>query len=502
MAVAVLASAFLHACAGLAPQQKALPSGRPSEAESFLATLDAAVTDAGVLEASSYKVPGFPYLRTDRFLAAMPARLVDEKEKELWIEEMFRLDVAARKKEIRNLPDETVERLSPEPGATVDRESFLAKTSLATASLLEHDRQQPYFFETVKAAATVPEEYSTAMRVFGLYPVAAVPITIATRVAYDTFKKWHRSPLSDLTVEGRLTVFAAEGDRCGAAGSPATLFAAARRNAFGLPELGDAETAALVRFYAPVISQDTVAGYDRFGEVFWQDRTVAIDQRQPALYFYITRSFIDRQPVWQINYVFWYSERSGRRAPAYEKGPLDGLTLRLSLDRDGQPVMVDIMNNCGCYHFYVPRRERVAKTIETVNGLYPFVPAWLPPEFPDQPLTLRVNSGWHQVEHVSASPAPADALRYRLLPYDGLEALPHADGSHESVFTAAGIMKNSSRIEPYIFFSVGIPDIGYMRQRGHHAVTMIGRAHFTDADIFDGYFVFRTAGQEPTGAAW
>ena len=339
------------------------------------------------------------------------------------------------------------------------------------------------------------------MRVFGLYPVAAAPITIATRVAYDRFKKWHRSPLSDLAVEGRLTVFTAEGDDLGAAELPAQFFAAARRNAFGLPELSDADTAALVRFFAPVISQDTVAGYDRFGEVFWNDRRVAIDQRQPALYFYITRSFIGRVPVLQITYALWYSERSGGRTPAYEKGPLDGLMLRISLDRDGQPVMVDIMNTCGCYHFYAPRRERVEKIVATANGLYPFVPAWLPPEFPDEPLTLRVNSGWHQVEHLSASPVASDALRYRLIAYDGLEALPRSDGSHASVFTAAGIMKDSTRIEPYIFFSVGIPDIGSMRQRGHHAVKMIGRAHFTDPDIFDDYFVFKPAGQHTGGAA-
>lgn len=502
VAVVVLASAFLHACAGLAPRGKAPPAGRPTQSEKYLEALDDAVTGAGVREASSYQVPGFPYLRTDRFLAAIKTRLVDEEDKRLWVAEMARLDSAARQKEIRNLPDEAVRGLSPGGGPLFDRDALLAETSSATASLREHDRKQPFFFETVKAAAVVPDEYSTAMRVFGLYPVAAVPITLATHVAYDTFKKWHRSQLSDLTVEGQLTVFSAEGDDRGAVELPAQLFAAARRNAFGLPELSDADTAALVRYFAPVISQDTAAGYDRFGEVFWNDRRVAIDQQRPALYFYITRSFIGRVPVLQINYALWYSERSGRRTPAYEIGPLDGLTLRISLDRNGQPVMVDIMNTCGCYHFYAPRRERVEKIVATANGLYPFVPAWLPPEFPDEPLTLRVNSGWHQVEHLYASPAPADALRYRLIAYDGLEALPRSDGSHASVFTAAGIMKDSTRIEPYIFFSVGIPDIGSMRQRGHHAVKMIGRAHFTDPDIFDDYFVFKPAGQHQGGAAW
>ncbi|MGD9184173.1 MAG: hypothetical protein PVJ13_02515 [Desulfobacterales bacterium] len=500
--VTALVIGLLQGCAGLTPRQKAVLPGRPPQAEQFLTELDAVVAQAGVQDASSFKVPGFPYLRTNRFLAAMSERLVGDEQKTLWVEEMYRLDFESRKKEIQNLPNETLSVLNSKPGGFADREALLVRTSAAATQLFEYDRIQPDFFETLRGAVAVPDEYSTAMRVFGLYPIAAVPITIGTQVAYNKFRKWHQSPLSDLTVEGRLMVFVAEGGGNSGAGKAALLFAAARRNAFGLPDLSDADIMALVRSYAPIITQDVVAGYDRFGEVVWNDGTVAIDQRRPAIYYYITTSFISRVPVLQINYTLWYSERSGEKTPSYEKGPLDGLTLRISLDRNGQPVMVDIMNNCGCYHFYAPPKERVDKIVSNSNGLYPFVPVWLPPEYPDKPLALRVNSGWHQVEHLFTSEAPADAATYRLIPYDRLEALPRADGSFESVFTAAGIMKNSTRIEPYIFFSVGIHDIGYMRQRSHHAVKMIGRAHFTDLDIFDGNFVFNPVEQNRSGMAW
>ena len=501
--VTVLVIGLLQGCAGLAQRQKAaaLP-GRPPQAEQLLTELDAVVAQSGVQDASSFKVPGFPYLRTDRFLAAMKERLVGDEQKTLWVEEMYRLDLEARKKEIQNLPNEALSVLNSKLGGFPDREALLVRTSAAATQLFEYDRIQPVFFETLKGAVAVPDEYSTSMRVFGLYPIAAVPITIGTQAAYSKFRKWHQSPMADLTVEGRLMVFVAEGGGNSGAEKSTHLFAAARRNAFGLPDLNDADIMALVRSYAPIISQDVVAGYDRFGEVVWNDGTVAIDQRRPAIYYYITTSFISRVPVLQINYTLWYSERSGEKTPSYEKGPLDGLTLRISLDREGKPVMVDIMNNCGCYHFYAPRKEKVAKIIPTSNGLYPFVPVWLPPDYPDKPLALRVNSGWHQVEHLYASAAPADALAYRLIPYDHLEALSHADGTYESVFTAAGIMKNSTRIEPYIFFSVGIHDIGYMRQRSHHAVKMIGRAHFTDLDIFDGNFVFNPIEQNQSSAAW
>lgn len=126
----------------------------------------------------------------------------------------------------------------------------------------------------------------------------------------------------------------------------------------------------------------------------------------------------------------------------------------------------------------------------SADKLYPFVPTYLPEAFPNQRIGLRINSGWHQIEHVYAAQEPGNASQYQLQPYERLESLPHPDGTRESVFTPEGIMKDSKRIEPYIFFSMGIPKVGYMRQRSHHAIKLVGRSHFTDTDIYDRYFIF------------
>ncbi len=37
---------------------------------------------------------------------------------------------------------------------------------------------------------------------------------------------------------------------------------------------------------------------------------------------------------------------------------------------------------------------------------------------------------------------------------------------------------------------MGIPDVGSMRQRGHHAIKLVGRAYFDDPDLFDLNFEF------------
>lgn len=57
-------------------------------------------------------------------------------------------------------------------------------------------------------------------------------------------------------------------------------------------------------------------------------------------------------------------------------------------------------------------------------------------------------------------------------------------------FTSKGIGKNSERIEPLVLFPMGITDIGFMRQRGHHAIKLVGREYFDDPDIFDKNFEF------------
>jgi hypothetical protein len=270
------------------------------------------------------------------------------------------------------------------------------------------------------------------------------------------------------------------------------LFIKAERDAFGLPKWTPDEVVLLAEMFAPIISQDVVEDYDRFGAVQWRMGQVAIDHDHPVVYHYVSYAFIEGEPVVQMNYSLWYSERAGENAPTIERGPLDGLTLRLTFDTNGIVVMADVMNNCGCYHFFIPDRQKVAEVIKKENELEPLVPAWLPQGMPQKRIDLGVNSGWHQVQHVGTTMLDkARTISYSLLPYEDLESLPMGNGDRASVFTTQGIMKDSWRIEPYIFFSMGIPKVGYMRQRGHHAIKMVGREHFTNPYLFDENFVFK-----------
>ena len=50
---------------------------------------------------------------------------------------------------------------------------------------------------------------------------------------------------------------------------------------------------------------------------------------------------------------------------------------------------------------------------------------------------------------------------------------------------------------------MGIPDVGSMRQRGHHAIKLVGRAYFDDPLLFEKSFEFNRAyfGWEPEDEA-
>lgn len=153
--------------------------------------------------------------------------------------------------------------------------------------------------------------------------------------------------------------------------------------------------------------------------------------------------------------------------------------------------MVEAMNNCGCYHLFAPEKARVEEIIPQSFQFDAFVPQWLPALPSGKRLGLRVSSGWHQAQRLLALEDPPDPVPYDLVPYEALEALPHEDGRRESLFDATGIAKGSERTERLILFSMGIPDIGSMRQRGHHAIELIGRGYFDDPLLFDQNFSFK-----------
>ncbi len=464
---------------------------RPEACQAFFDQLDATVQEEGVRDAAAFPIPGFPYLRTNRFLSALKENLKDGEPRDQWVSWMQNLDIEAREKEISNLSGEAISSLIPKGAGGPDRRALTDRMKSCSSELLHSDKSRPNFFTILSRRVSVPDEYSCAVRAIGFYPFAVIPVAIATQRARQKARSWFNTNVEDLPIAGRLVTYVPpeKGPTDGA--NIHAILKESRKNLLGIP-LPDADQAReLIYHFAPILVQDTVNPFDRLGELFWQDGRVAVNPEKPVLYYYLSHAFLKGAPILQINYVLWYSERAGDLSPRMEHGHLDGLTMRVSLDHEGNPFIVDVINDCGCYHFFVPRHEQVLEIRTRPFMFDPLVPQWLPALPPDGRFAIRVNSGWHQVERLLSLERPADGTPYALVPYERLEALPHENGRTESLFDSDGIAKGSERVERFILFSMGIHSIGSMRQRGHHAIELIGRAHFDDPRLFDQSFLFK-----------
>jgi hypothetical protein len=481
----------LQGCTTLSSRRMASHLDRPPACQEFLLQLDKTVDDAGVRDASSFRVAGFPYLRASRFLAAMKYRVETDDEKIQWLRLMRELDSRARAKEIANLPGSALVGLTWNQAAFKDRDELSSRTEACASTLFQHDKSRPELLGALHESVRIPEEYSIFLRTVGLYPITTIPIDLLGEKQRRQFRKWYAADLKDLPVRGTLRSFAPPGGQDLPLEAVKDLLVASSRNPLNIPLPGETEKEMLARSFAPVYVQDVAAPYDLPGRIVRKGDGAAVDTQRPEIYYYFSHALLQGRPILQIVYVLWFPRRSGPAAPALERGELDGLTARVSLDGNGEVLMVDMMNNCGCYHLFAPRRDRVERVRANPLALDPFVPQWLPEVTEGKRLAVRINSGWHQVQRLFANEVPQESVRYELVPYETLEELPDGDGASMSVFNSAGIMKGSGRIEPLLLFSAGIPSVGSMRQRGHHAIEFRGNAHFDDPYLFEESFVFK-----------
>jgi hypothetical protein len=481
---------FIQGCASRVTHQFITESQRPPEYERFFNELDMAVEQAGVRNAADFRVSGFPYLRANRFLVSLKSRLSTGAQKKQWVRWMQRLDIEARETEIRNLPASALEKLAADIEDGPDRNILHERAIDYSNKLLAHDQLRPDFYAALQAAVQNSSEYSTVMQVFGLYPIASIPVALVTHSVFDEIAQWHQLPPDQLQTLGNLTVYGPAEAIDFSSGDVQKILERSKQNPLRVPIPSEADQRTLLAVFAPAIIQDLAADYDKIGAVVWGDEQIEIKPDSPKTYYYLTHAFYKEEAILQLNYVFWYPARMGPNSPRIERGRIDGFTVRVSLNPAGMPFMVDFMNNCGCYHSFVPRREQIRQILPSPLAIDAFVPTWLPDNFPQERLAMRLNSGWHQVENIDAGEIPPQFISYDLIPYKQLEMLTRSDKTSESMFTSKGIGKFSERIEPFIFFPMGIPDIGSMRQRGHHAVKFVGRAHFDDPHIFDLNFEF------------
>ena len=487
-ALAVLCCALLAGgCATLEPPfgaHLAYETPQARECAEWYRMIDERVAAAGVRDAQDARVPGFPYLRVSRLLAALrPAAMSSEPALHALADRMLALDLEARRYEFMNLP--------AGPDRTAGDRAAQRRAQQCGALLRDIDLARPGSRDALLGRADIPDDYSLLHRILGLYWFTRLPFAEGVRRYQEETMAAFRRELA--APEGAGVVRHAPEP-----GEPlprrhvATMLKRAAENPLGIPEPSERDLAALLAAYAPSFEVEVRGDYDRFGALRWlrgSDMPV-VDGAQLAVYAHPAWTRYDGKVLLQLVYTLWFPERPPQSAGDILAGKLDGITWRVTLAPDGEPLVYDSIHPCGCYHLFFPTPR--AAPLPAPDGLqeWMFSPQSLPRLAEGDRPVVRIATGTHYIERVTVTRGTDSLARYELRPYGELRSLDRLTGARASAFGADGLIAGSERPERFAFWPMGIESAGAMRQWGRQPTAFVGRRHFDDADLFEKRFRF------------
>ena len=402
-------------------------------------------------------VPGFPWLRADRFIASFAAEPLAGERREQWVLRLSELDADARRIE-----------LEKSGGAVADfpRAQREACRALLNENLVEEEHR----FNAMRQAVQPPRDYLTGWRLLGLYPLTSQLVLAGIARWHEDVHSTFATPLEQLPREGRLVRWTSRKPT-----APGLLRQAAdiEYDALGIPRISPQTLAGLFDHHAPVWEVDVADGNDLIGRPR-SNNPPDVDPRDPVEYRLLTYTRWRGQVLMQLNYVVWFSARPGDDMYA---GALDGLVWRVTLNGEGKPLIYDSIHNCGCYHKFFPAGEIRLREDLPSGSEPPLVPAR---QGTSRPLVVRLAAHTHYIQRIHALEGGPEARELRAASYRELRK--------SGLFGKHGLVEGSERPERFVLWPMGIRSPGAMRQMGRHATAFVGRRHFDDPFLFDRLF--------------
>ncbi len=514
--IAALAAMLLPACASLEPAPSAAaPTVSARDCFIFFDELDRVVHVTGSRDGGEHRVPGFPYLRVDRFTASFRDEASSDARYRAWVERMRALDEQARSYEVANLPQEAFPVL-----ATLDREQVLERERACGSLLVARHALEPAQRRRLPQVAVVPDDYSSARRVLGLYALTAMPFAASerhwqrhTRKVFANHREvppprnvaYHRYLPREQPLAAQAALEQAR-----------SVLASAPVDALGVPRLDEAERERLFDAFAPSFEIATRADYDRFGPLQWIDLSglvardadpywLDVDPSQPVVYRRLAFTRHGNAVLPQLVYTIWFSERPLQDTGDLLGGRIDGLVWRVTLDEKGVPLLYDTIQPSGRFAMFFPTSRLQVRPEPLDQPLIEW--AFSPIEQPIEQwigagpmlagVSLRIESQTHQLVGIGPPDEQwgepvARNNSYRMLDANRLRAQPLPSGGSRSIFDANGVVPNTERMARYFFWPMGIASPGSMRQWGRQPTAFVGRRHFDDADLIERRFEWRS----------
>ncbi len=482
----------------------------PSSVETCLKwyeDIDAAIDTAGIRNGSPHRLAGYPHLRVDRFATSFSTQAIQEPKivpMLLWYARD--LDMAARQHELLNLPSRQQEMLGTADTAAAHSilshcSQLLVRRDMTNSASAQH--RQAFFADWY-----VPDHYSHWKRALGLYVLTSIPFYSGVEAwqqsMADEFRRASTEPSQIQNPSGIMRYLPPQPIK-----EPAkieTIFGASLRNILGVPQLSEAGWHELLNRYSPVFEIDKKGEFDQIGTMQLDSKGgVIIDTSTPSVYQRIAFTRIDNKTYVQLIYNIWFSERPASNPLDLLAGNIDGVMLRITLDHDGTPLLIDSIHACGCYHLFFPTSHLLPRPSPNPRTEWAFIPQTLPIPTTRQQVIVRIATATHYLTGIrfeeQGAPPITPAIRhstYRLEKDSDLLSLPMpppGNGKlpieHKSAFLPSGLMAGTERGERFLFWPMGIASPGAMRQWGTHATAFVGIRHFDDADLIDKRFTIK-----------
>ena len=462
--LAILGALGLAACVSLPPVISEVAVCRAN----YLG-LDERIAAAGVADGGARRIDGFPYLRSDRFLASF-SDAPEGAAFDAWVERLRQLDLESRKAELRNLGW----------SAPLEELAHLDRCSRQWAAL---DLAVPQRRAELRERVAVPDDYSLWRRVLGAYPLAVPFLKMGIDGFNDEVREDYATPADRLAGPGRLVLWR---PAAGRAAVPRVAEWLAQVDALGVPQLSLERWQQLAGAHLPAWAIETAGVYDQPGLVTLEGGAPKIDPHLPVTYVQGAYTRFRGKVLAQLIYVVWFSERpkTGRMDPY--AGALDAVVWRVTLDTAGKPLLYDTIHACGCYHYFYTAQPLGAPAQE---GFWS-EPKLFPQDPPRGPFAIRLASGTHYVRRLVPITriVAAEERTYSVSAYSELLTLDDGMGGSRSLFGADGLVEGTERGERMWLWPAGVVSPGAMRQLGRHATSFVGRSHFDDPFMLDRLF--------------
>ncbi|MES2682011.1 MAG: hypothetical protein V4650_00690 [Pseudomonadota bacterium] len=425
------------------------------------ADIDARIDAAGVRDGGYYRVPGFPYLRSERLLASFRGEVESPEQLFGMLRRLRELDQEAREFEYINLG------MARQEAANLRFQLLECGRALAMIEL-----DDPKALRRMMESSSPPDDYSDKARLLGLHSLTAPALRERVLEQDARLKARFAQPLP----AGTPTVLW----QAATPTDPATIprnFGATLPDELGFPGLTDSGWTALAERNAPALWMETASASDAPGAPAWVGDKAMADPQQPFVNFHVSFARFGGQIYGQIVYFYWFQHEEG----------LDGLIWRVTLDAEFQPVVYESLRASGAEHLWFPVQALARRETDASQD---------PPHFPQagqvpKAVALRLASGSQRLDRVvgAAEVQAPKVQQYELRRYEDLFMLPRADGGFRSLFGPDGLARNSASTDPVWRYASGIRHPGVARQYGRHAIDYVGRSHFDDPRLLERVFV-------------